>query len=227
MINHKQGSLLVNTVSLCLQLISFLISLSYSLPPHFESLFLWEKCYSIYPCEHKLSHFVFQTRSVWFEKVWNCYRNHLSDSPWVTEVVLGRIRCVCVSCSVMSLSFRPHGLQPASLLCPLTFPGKNTGVGCHFLLRGSFWPRDWTHISCIIRRILYPWATREAHLAELGVDKVLWWQIHQNSSQASQSQWAPAACPGPLPLLPSSGFTPKSTVCGGNTASLGTEGFGV
>ena len=95
MINHKQGSLLVNTVSLCLQLISFLISLSYSLPPHFESLFLWEKCYSIYPCERKLSHFVFQTRSVWFEKVWNCYRNHLSDSPWVTEVVPGRIRCVC------------------------------------------------------------------------------------------------------------------------------------
>ena len=95
MINHKQASLLVNTVSLCLQLISFLISLSYSLPPHFESLFLWEKCYSIYPCERKLSHFVFQTRSVWFEKVWNCYRNHLSDSPWVTEVVLGRIRCVC------------------------------------------------------------------------------------------------------------------------------------
>ena len=29
----------------------------------------------------------------------------------------------------------PHGLQPAKLLCPWTFPGKNTGVGCCFLLR--------------------------------------------------------------------------------------------
>ena len=29
---------------------------------------------------------------------------------------------------------QPHGLQPARLLCPWTFPGKNTGVGCHFLL---------------------------------------------------------------------------------------------
>ena len=28
--------------------------------------------------------------------------------------------------------------------------------------RGSSWPRDWTHVSCISRRILYHWATREA-----------------------------------------------------------------
>ena len=25
-----------------------------------------------------------------------------------------------------------------SLLCPWNFPGKNTGVGCHFLLQGIF-----------------------------------------------------------------------------------------
>ena len=27
---------------------------------------------------------------------------------------------------------RPHGLQPARLLCPWDFPGKNTGVGYYF-----------------------------------------------------------------------------------------------
>ena len=27
---------------------------------------------------------------------------------------------------------------PTSLLCPWNFPGKNTGVGCHFLLQGIF-----------------------------------------------------------------------------------------
>ena len=32
----------------------------------------------------------------------------------------------------------PHGLYPARLLCPWDFPGKNTGVGCHFLLQGIF-----------------------------------------------------------------------------------------
>ena len=36
---------------------------------------------------------------------------------------------------------RPHGLQPTSLLCPWDFPGKDTGVGCHFLFQGIV-PRD-------------------------------------------------------------------------------------
>ena len=40
--------------------------------------------------------------------------------------------------SVMSDSLWLHGLQPAMLLCPQNFPGKNTGVGCHFLLQGIF-----------------------------------------------------------------------------------------
>ena len=38
------------------------------------------------------------------------------------------------SCSVMSDSSLPHGLQPTRLLCPWDFPGKTTGVGCHCLL---------------------------------------------------------------------------------------------
>ena len=37
---------------------------------------------------------------------------------------------------VKSLSrVRPHGLQPTRLLHPWDFPGKSTGVGCHFLLQ--------------------------------------------------------------------------------------------
>ena len=32
-------------------------------------------------------------------------------------------------------------------------PGKNTGVGCHALLQGSFQPRAQTHISCIGRQV--------------------------------------------------------------------------
>ena len=42
------------------------------------------------------------------------------------------------SCSVVSDSLRPHGLQPTRLLSPWNFPGKSTGVGCHFLLKGTF-----------------------------------------------------------------------------------------
>ena len=44
---------------------------------------------------------------------------------------------VCVH-SLMSGSLWPHGLQPARLLCPWDFPGKVTGVGCHFFFQGIF-----------------------------------------------------------------------------------------
>ena len=32
-------------------------------------------------------------------------------------------------------TLQPHGLQPTRLLHPWDSPGKNTGVGCHFLLQ--------------------------------------------------------------------------------------------
>ena len=35
----------------------------------------------------------------------------------------------------MSDSVRPHGRQPTRLPCPWDSPGKNPGVGCHFLLQ--------------------------------------------------------------------------------------------
>ena len=38
----------------------------------------------------------------------------------------------------MSDSLWPYGLQPTRLLCPWDSPGKNTGVGSHFLLQGIF-----------------------------------------------------------------------------------------
>ena len=41
----------------------------------------------------------------------------------------------CQVTSVVSDSVRPHKRQPTRLLCPWDSPGKNTGVGCHFLLQ--------------------------------------------------------------------------------------------
>ena len=54
--------------------------------------------------------------------------------------------CVCVhvrACSVVSDSLRPHGVHPARLFCPWDFPGKNTGMGCHFFLQGIFLTQGW------------------------------------------------------------------------------------
>ena len=39
---------------------------------------------------------------------------------------------------VVSDSLRPHGMEPTRILSPWDFPGKNTGVGCHFLFQGTF-----------------------------------------------------------------------------------------
>ena len=38
---------------------------------------------------------------------------------------------------------QPHRLWPTRLLCPWDFPGKNTGVGCYFLLQGIFPTQEW------------------------------------------------------------------------------------
>ena len=68
---------------------------------------------------------------------------------------------LCQASSVMSNSLQPYGLKPSRLFCPWGSPGKNTAVGCQFLLQGeSFRPRDQTHVShvsCIGRQVLYHW----------------------------------------------------------------------
>ena len=50
---------------------------------------------------------------------------------------------MCNACSVISDSLRPCGLYCARLFYPWDFPGKNTGVGCHFLLQGIFLIQGW------------------------------------------------------------------------------------
>ena len=43
--------------------------------------------------------------------------------------------CCCCVALVVSDSVRPHKRQPTRLPRPWDSPGKNTGVGCHFLLQ--------------------------------------------------------------------------------------------
>ena len=67
-----------------------------------------------------------------------------------------------LACSVVSNSLPPQGLQSTRLLYPWNFPGKNTGVSCHFLLQGVFPIQGLTCISCVScigRQIVYHCAT--------------------------------------------------------------------
>ena len=57
-----------------------------------------------------------------------------------------------------------YSLKVSSLLCPWDFPGKNTGVGCHFLLQGIFLTQgSKLHLLClgIGRWILYHCTTKK------------------------------------------------------------------
>ena len=74
-----------------------------------------------------------------------------------------------VSRSIVSDSLQPHGLQPSRLLCPQDSPGKNTGVGLHFLLQGIF-PTQGSNSGLLhCRQILY-------HLSYQGSPYVLRWR---------------------------------------------------
>ena len=67
----------------------------------------------------------------------------LSSSSMLTILCLFFYVCMCTQscphiCSVVSSSLQPHRLSPIRLFCPWNFPGKNTGVGHHFLFQRIF-----------------------------------------------------------------------------------------
>ena len=84
---------------------------------------------------------------------------------------------VSVSCSVMNNSLRPHGLQSTRLLCPWDFPGKDTGVGCHFLLQEVFPTQGLNPGLLHCRHILY-WLSYKGspkNIINLILVLTIWW----------------------------------------------------
>ena len=74
---------------------------------------------------------------------------------------------------MVSDSVRPHRRQPTRLLCPWDSPGKNTGVGCHFLLQFRIsWPKMSVNNFQIICVCVWlfgtPWTV--AHQAPLSLE---------------------------------------------------------
>ena len=78
-----------------------------------------------------------------------------SLSPLATPCDLSSRMVVMVQSLSCVRLLRPSGLQPARYLCPLDSPGKNTGVGCHFLFQGIF-PTQELNLGLLHwRQILY------------------------------------------------------------------------
>ena len=83
---------------------------------------------------------------------WICYNYSLfkiksaqkiiTKTQWKLALILHYVMtgtssccCCCQVASVVSNSVRSHRQQPTRLPHPWDSPGKNTGVGCHFLLQ--------------------------------------------------------------------------------------------
>ena len=75
----------------------------------------------------------------------------------------------CVSCSVVPSSSQLHGLLPTRLLCLWDFPGKDTGVGCHFLLQEIFPTHGLSPGLLHCRQILYQLSYEGISLPNKGV----------------------------------------------------------
>ena len=68
----------------------------------------------------------------------------------------------CVGSQLLSL--QPYGLLPSRLLCPWNFSGKNTGMGCHFLLQGIFPTQG---LNLCLQGLMY-WQADSLPLSHLG-----------------------------------------------------------
>ena len=77
------------------------------------------------------------TLSDWVSSLLWCTSLHKDAIALFLFFLLMSLSFKCIH-SVMSNSLWPLGLQPARLLCPWNFIGKNTGVHSHFLLQGTF-----------------------------------------------------------------------------------------
>ena len=81
----------------------------------------------------------------------------------VVHIYNGILPSVVQSCPTL---LRPHGLQPARLLCPWNFQARTLEQIAISYSTGFFPPRNWTHISCIScmsRGSLYHCTTWEPH----------------------------------------------------------------
>ena len=70
----------------------------------------------------------------------------------------------------MSNSVRPHRWQPTRLPRPWDSPGKNTGVGCHFLLQ-------WVKVKSLghVRLLATPWTVAHQAPPSMGFSRQEYW----------------------------------------------------
>ena len=100
--------------------------------------------------------------------------------------------CAC-SVAQLSDSLRSHGPQPIRLLCPWDFPGKSTGVGCHFLLQGIFPTQRSNRVLQSLHCLLH-WQADSLPLSHLGRTIVFYRKKKKNLNSNNGIDFLKSAC---------------------------------
>ena len=74
----------------------------------------------------------------------------------------------------MSDSVRPHRRQPTSLPRPWDSPGKNTGVGCHFLLQ-CMKVKSESEVAQSCLTLATPWTAADQAPPSMGFSRQKYW----------------------------------------------------
>ena len=74
----------------------------------------------------------------------------------------------------MSDSVRLHRQQPTRLRHPWDSPGKNTGVGCHFLLQ-CMKVKSESEVTRLVRLFVTPWTAANQAFPSLGFSRQEYW----------------------------------------------------
>ena len=91
------------------------------------------------------------------------------------QIETGRMHLQRSSCSVTSVvsdSVQSHRRQPTRLPRPWDSPGKNTGMGCHFLLQCM--KSKMKSLSCV-RLLATPWTAAHQSPPSMGFSRQEYW----------------------------------------------------
>ena len=98
-----------------------------------------------------------------FQKVWHFDTELYEVFVYFGVINLYQMSCVCLVAQLCLTLCNLMDYSPPGSTVHGDSPGKNTGVGCHALLQGLF-PAQGSNLGLPhCRRILYHWATWEAH----------------------------------------------------------------
>ena len=99
---------------------------------------------------------------------WNSF--FTTSSAFSVQVGKPSTHSAAAAAAAKSLPLLPHRQQPTRLLHPWDSPGKNVGVGCHFLLQCM----KVKSLSCV-RLFATPWTVAYQAPPSMGVSRQEYW----------------------------------------------------